>query len=31
MLAEQPLNQVIQTVTGLEDADLIAEIEGEIQ
>lgn len=31
MLAEQPLNQVIQTVTGLEDADLIAEIEGKIQ
>ena len=31
MLAEQPLNQVIQTVTGLEDADLIAEIEGMIQ
>lgn len=31
MLAEQPLNQVIQTVTGLEDADLIAEIEGIIQ
>ncbi|MFW5412921.1 mannitol-1-phosphate 5-dehydrogenase [Aerococcus urinaeequi] len=31
MLAEQPLNQVIQTVTGLGDADLIAEIEGKIQ
>ncbi len=31
MLVEQPLNQVIQTVTGLEDADLIAEIEGKIQ
>ncbi|MFW5444792.1 hypothetical protein [Aerococcus urinaeequi] len=31
MLAEQPLNQVIQTVTGLEDTDLIAEIEGKIQ
>lgn len=31
MLAEQPLNQVIQTVTGLEDADLINEIKGKIQ
>lgn len=31
MLADQPLDQVIQTVTGLEDADLIAEIEGKIQ
>ncbi|MFV8259826.1 hypothetical protein ACNNMU_00225 [Aerococcus viridans] len=31
MLADQPLDQVIQTVTGLEDTDLIAEIEGKIQ
>ena len=31
MLAEQPLNQVIQTVTSLEDVDLIAEIEGKVQ
>lgn len=31
MLADQPLGQVIQTVTGLEDTDLIAEIEGKIQ
>lgn len=31
MLADQPLDQVIQKVTGLEDADLIAEIEGMIQ
>lgn len=30
MLAEQPLNQVIQTVTGLEDAELIAEIESKM-
>lgn len=31
MLADQPLDQVIQTITGLEDTDLIAEIEGKIQ
>lgn len=31
MLADQPLGQVIQTVTGLEDTDSIAEIEGKIQ
>lgn len=31
MLADQPLDQVIQTVTGLEYTDLIAEIEGKIQ
>ncbi|QGS36111.1 mannitol-1-phosphate 5-dehydrogenase [Aerococcus viridans] len=31
MLADQPLDQVIQTVTGLEDTDLIAKIEGKIQ
>lgn len=31
MLADQPIDQVIQTVTGLEDTDLIAEIEGKIQ
>lgn len=30
MLAEQPLNQVIQTVTVLEDAELIAEIESKM-
>lgn len=31
MLANQPLDQVIQTVTGLEDADLVAEIASKIK
>lgn len=31
MLADQPLDQVIQTVTGLEDADLVAEIASKIK
>ncbi|MFE0441515.1 mannitol-1-phosphate 5-dehydrogenase [Aerococcus sp. NPDC058936] len=31
MLANQPLDQVIQTVTGLEDADLVAEIANKIK
>ncbi|WP_448668665.1 hypothetical protein [Aerococcus viridans] len=31
MLADQPLDQVIQKVTGLEDADLVAEIASKIK
>ncbi|MFW3331657.1 mannitol-1-phosphate 5-dehydrogenase [Aerococcus viridans] len=31
MLADQPLDQVIQTITGLEDADLVAEIASKIK
>lgn len=31
MLADQPLDQVIQTVTGLEDADLVTEIASKIK